>query len=156
MAEPAARAFPESMKSSPSLSRGGGPPAPKGPGVEGCYPRTRRLPPGPLHHPAGGPPPRASSGRSGNLSAAIALVLSLLASPLAARDSLGVFGAWGAFRDPRVPRCYAIAAARNDARDHAAFASVGTWPQREVRGQVHVRLSRNTRPDATVSLNVGG
>src|SRR5690606_4367893 len=91
------------------------------------------------------------------LSPALAIALAaMLAAPLAARDSLGVFGDWGAFRDPRVPRCYAIAAARNDARDHAAFASVGTWPQREVRGQVHVRLSRNTRPDATVSLNVGG
>lgn len=28
-----------------------------------------------------------------------------------ARDSLGVFGTWGAFRDPGVPRCYAIAMA---------------------------------------------
>ena len=38
-------------------------------------------------------------------------MLALLASPLAAKDSLGVFGQWGAFRDPQVPRCYAIAAA---------------------------------------------
>ena len=54
-------------------------------------------------------------------------VLSLLAlaSPLAAKDSLGVFGDWGAFRDPAVPRCYAIAAADYgvglDAEGHALW-----------------------------------
>ena len=78
------------------------------------------------------------------------------AAPVAAKDSLGVFGDWGAFRDPEVPRCYAIAAAEDEARDHAPFASVGTWPKREVRGQVHVRLSRNAAPSATISLSVGG
>ena len=40
------------------------------------------------------------------------LALACLAVPAAARDSLGVFGSWGAFRDPQVPRCYAIAAAQ--------------------------------------------
>jgi hypothetical protein len=85
-----------------------------------------------------------------------AFVLLALAIPAAAKDSLGVFGDWGAFRDPQVPRCYAIAAAENEARDHAPFASVGTWPRRQVRGQVHVRLSRATAPAAAISLNVGG
>lgn len=77
------------------------------------------------------------------------------AGPLAARDSLGVFGEWGAFRDPSVPRCYAIAAAQN-ARSGQPYASVGTWPRRNVRGQVHVRLSRTAAPAATISLSVGG
>ena len=85
-----------------------------------------------------------------------ALALLALAAPVAAKDSLGVFGDWGAFRDPQVPRCYAIAAAQNQARDHAPYASVGTWPRRQVRGQVHVRLSRNAAPAATISLGVGG
>lgn len=85
-----------------------------------------------------------------------AAVLFSLAVPVAAKDSLGVFGEWGAFRDPEVPRCYAIAAAENEARDHAPFASVGTWPRRQVRGQVHLRLSRTLAPSATISLNVGG
>ena len=85
-----------------------------------------------------------------------ALVLLALAAPLAAKDSLGVFGEWGAFRDPQVPRCYAIAAAENEARDHAPFASIGTWPKRQLRGQVHVRLSRTTAPSAAISLSVGG
>ena len=88
------------------------------------------------------------------------LALLALAAPLAAKDSLGVFGEWGAFRDPSVPRCYAIAAAENEARsrarDHAPFASIGTWPRRQVRGQVHVRLSRNTAPSAAISLSLGG
>ena len=93
------------------------------------------------------------------LGALAALALLALAAPLAARDSLGVFGDWGAFRDPEVPRSYAIAAAR-DARtgqgSSAAFASVGSWPRREVRGQVPLRLSRALAPAATISLSIGG
>lgn len=91
------------------------------------------------------------------------LLLALIASPLAAKDSLGVFGQWGAFRDPQVPRCYAIAAAIPEvranaraAREHAAFASVGTWPRRGVRGQLHFRLSRNLADRPRLSLVIGG
>ena len=84
------------------------------------------------------------------------LALLSFAAPLAAKDSLGVFGDWGAFRDPQVPRCYAIAAVEEDARSGQAYASVGTWPRREVRGQVHFRLSRNTAASATISLRIGG
>ena len=84
-----------------------------------------------------------------------ALSLLLLAAPLAAKDSLGVFGDWGAFRDSEVPRCYAIAAAQN-ARSGQPYASIGTWPRRKVRGQVHVRLSRPAAPSAAVSLSIGG
>lgn len=87
--------------------------------------------------------------------------LALIASPLAAKDSLGVFAQWGAFRDPQTPRCYAIAAAEPDPRSaryrqHTPFASIGTWPKRAVRGQLHVRLSRTLAPAAAVSLSVGG
>ena len=69
--------------------------------------------------------------------------LLLVASPLAAKDSLGVFSQWGAFRDPSVPRCYAIAMAeRNDrAHDYQPYAAVGTWPRRAIRNQLHLRLS---------------
>ena len=88
----------------------------------------------------------------GLLAAAVAL---LLAAPLAAKDSLGVFGDWGAFRDPAVPRCYAIATAQN-VRSGQPFASVGTWPRRQVRGQLHVRLSRASAPSATISLSIRG
>lgn len=76
-----------------------------------------------------------------------------LASPAVARDSLGVFGDWGAFRDAQVPRCYAIAAGQGSAS--GAFATVSHWPQRQVRGQVHVRLSRSVADSADVTLLVG-
>lgn len=89
-----------------------------------------------------------------------ALALAVVAAPLAAKDSLGVFGEWGAFRDPAVPRCYAIAvaeAATPDApRVRSPFASVGTWPKQGVRGQLHVRLSRNLAKAAAITLSIGG
>ncbi len=75
-----------------------------------------------------------------------------------ARDSLGVFGGWGAFRDPATPRCYAIAEpSRMSAgkADWRAFASVGTWPRQRTRGQIHIRLSRQTGPGAKVYLSIG-
>ena len=89
------------------------------------------------------------------------VILALAAAPLAAKDGLGVFGQWGAFRDPQVPRCYAIAAAESEtrarvARDHAPFASIGTWPKRAVRGQLHLRLSRNLAASPRIALAIGG
>ena len=87
-----------------------------------------------------------------------ALAIALAAPPAAAKDSLGMFETWGAFRDPTVPRCYAIAMARSSqrARDYQPFASIGTWPRRGVRGQVHIRLSRAVAPNAGIALTVGG
>lgn len=74
-----------------------------------------------------------------------------------ARDSLGVFESWGAFRDPKVPRCYAIAMAEPSTRrrETQPYASVGIWPRRNVRGQVHFRLARRLGPNARVSLALG-
>lgn len=79
--------------------------------------------------------------------------LALIAVPAMARDSLGVFERWAAFRDPQVPRCYAIAAAQERASEGSA--SVGTWPARRVRGQVHFRLSRAIAPGSAVSVAIG-
>ncbi|KPL67917.1 hypothetical protein SZ64_07170 [Erythrobacter sp. SG61-1L] len=86
-----------------------------------------------------------------------ALAAGLLAAPLAAKDSLGVFSDWGAFRDPQTPRCYAIAMALNSgaAHDYQPFASVGTWPKRQLRNQIHFRLSRNVSPASKIVLTVG-
>lgn len=86
------------------------------------------------------------------------LAIALAATPLAARDSLGMFGTWGAFRDPTVPRCYAIAMPRSSqrARDYQPFATIGTWPKRGVRGQVHIRLSRTVAANASIALSIGG
>lgn len=88
---------------------------------------------------------------------ALALAALTLTAPLSARDSLGVFSSWGAFRDPDVPRCYAIAKPRDTEAtgDYRPFASVGTWPRRNVRGQFHLRLSRKLAEDAVITLTVG-
>ncbi|MBC2666509.1 hypothetical protein H7F51_13355 [Novosphingobium flavum] len=82
----------------------------------------------------------------------------LLATPAAARDSLGMFGDWGAFRDPAVPRCYAIAMADPSAfeRETQPYAAIGTWPKRGERGQVHFRLSRRIAAGGRVTLSLGG
>jgi len=79
------------------------------------------------------------------------------ATPAAARDSLGMFERWGAFRDPAGPRCYAIAqpVSRRSAEGARGFASVGTWPAQRVRAQLHIRLSRTRGSDAPVSLVLG-
>lgn len=84
-------------------------------------------------------------------------IVMLLAAPAIARDSLGVFDSWGAFRDPRVPRCYAIAAAEPSSRERRfePFASVGTWPNRGVRNQLHIRLSREVGDGRAIRLRVG-
>jgi hypothetical protein len=73
-----------------------------------------------------------------------------------ARDSLGVFGNWGAFRDPDAPRCYAIARPDRQRRgDWEPFASVGNWPERNRRGQVHFRLRRAMQENSTPVLTIG-
>jgi len=83
--------------------------------------------------------------------------LLLIAAPLAAKDSLGVFSDWGAFRDPSVPRCYAIAMAAPSerARDYQPYAAIGTWPRRAIRNQLHVRLSHKVAQGDAIRLVVG-
>ncbi len=80
----------------------------------------------------------------------------LIASPASARDGLGMFSSWGAFRDPAVPRCYAIAMAEPSTmqRDYQPYAAIGIWPTRAVRGQLHLRLSRRLAPDAPIILSI--
>ena len=90
--------------------------------------------------------------------ASLALFVALLAAPATARDSLGMYSTWGAFRDPQVPRCYAIAMAvpSTRQRDYQPYATVGTWPRRSVRNQVHFRLSRKMATGARIALYIGG
>lgn len=90
-------------------------------------------------------------------------MLALIAVPAMARDSLGVFGTWGAFRDPGVPRCYAIAMAdpapgptSAKAREFQPYFTVGTWPGRGTRGEIHARLSRRIGGSGRVVLTLGG
>lgn len=90
--------------------------------------------------------------------AIVALAASGTVCPAGARDALGMFDSWAAFRDPAVPRCYAIAMAEPSAyeRTFQPYAAVGTWPRRNERGQVHFRLSRQLAAGATVTLSIGG
>ena len=78
----------------------------------------------------------------------------LISSPLSAKDSLGIFSDWAAFRDADAPRCYAIAKP-NRPRTSDAYATIGNWPRQAVRNQVHLRLSRAPYEGARVRLVVG-
>lgn len=89
-----------------------------------------------------------------------ALALPILisaATPAIARDSLGMFENWGAFRDQAVPRCYAIASANKSGGakvDYQAYADVGHWPRRGLRNQVHFRLSKRLDATSPIRLRV--
>jgi hypothetical protein len=82
-----------------------------------------------------------------------ALALLLLATPLAARESLGVYDSWAAFRDAKPARCYAIAKAQGSPAA-PAYATVSNWPEKKVRGAVHFVLSREAA--GSVRLVVDG
>lgn len=72
----------------------------------------------------------------------------------AARDTLGVYHGWAAFRDAE--RCYAIA--QPQIRRPAVgdpFVGIGTWPGRGLRSSLYVRLSRAVQPGLPVTLTVG-
>lgn len=87
----------------------------------------------------------------------LAIALLLIVVPAQARDSLGVFEGWGAFRDAQPYRCYAIAEpVRGGAGKRTAFASIAHWPSEGVRGQIHIRLSREKRSDAKITLSIDG
>lgn len=88
---------------------------------------------------------------------AVICVLALTAGTVQARESLGLYGSWGAFRDPLIPRCYAIAMAEPSAsrRDYQPYAAIGTWPRRGARNQVHFRLSRKLGAEPAITLHIG-
>ncbi|WP_336986202.1 invasion associated locus B family protein [Altererythrobacter aquiaggeris] len=87
----------------------------------------------------------------------MAIVAALIPAPVLAKDSLGVFDDWATFRDPAPSRCYAIARSKSDASlgKFKPFASIGNWPGRNVRGQVHFRLSREIDSARPISLIIG-
>ena len=87
--------------------------------------------------------------------AALPLVALLaLAAPASARDSLGVYSNWAAFRDDSPSRCYAIAKPSRQSETQP-FASIATWPQKGLRGQLYVRLSRETEEESNPRLTIG-
>jgi len=93
----------------------------------------------------------------------LALIPLLIATPAPARDALGVFGTWAAFRDSAIPRCYAIAMPLpgTTRRDTQPYAAIGTWPRRPVRApplraQVHFHLSHRLAPASLITLSLAG
>ena len=85
--------------------------------------------------------------------APLALML-LAAASLAARESLGVYESWAAFKDASPSRCYAIAKAQGTA-PAPAYATISNWPDKGVRGTVHLVLSRDVADKSAVRLVVG-
>jgi hypothetical protein len=79
-------------------------------------------------------------------------------TPLAAKDRLGVYQGWAAFRDPAIPRCYAIAAPEETVGTSSrnAYLSIGFWPRRGVTRQIYVRLSRERSTNSGITLSAGG
>ena len=82
----------------------------------------------------------------------------LLAAPVFAKDRLGVYHSWAAFRDAETPRCYAIAAPEETVgtATRKAYLSVGFWPKRTVTHQIYVRLSRERSSNSVITLSAGG
>jgi hypothetical protein len=84
--------------------------------------------------------------------------LMVLPAAIQARDVLGVFQRWGAFRDTDQGRCFAIAqplAGGWGASPWRPFAAVGFWPRRGLRGQVSLRLSHQLAAGTQAMLAIG-
>jgi hypothetical protein len=83
------------------------------------------------------------------------LLLLAVSVPAAARDTIGIYKGWGAFRDSTPARCFAIARPVMAGGQASGFASVATWPERGLRSSFYVRLSRERDRSAGVTLTVG-
>ena len=92
------------------------------------------------------------------VAALLAFVLAAISLPVAAKESLGIFYGWGAFRDADVPRCYAIAESQDitGKAERKSYISVGYWPRRDAHAQFYVRLSRDRSVNSRVMVGIGG
>ena len=86
------------------------------------------------------------------------IVAAMLATPVIAKDRLGVYQGWAAFRDAAAPRCYAIAAPEESVgtATRKAYLAVGFWPKKGVTHQIYVRLSRERSSNSVITLSAGG
>ncbi len=84
-------------------------------------------------------------------------LLLVFASPAAAQpQSLGIFGTWGAFRGDGGCRAVAEPVEAPRTQGWRPFVAIGHWPTRRIRGQLHVRLSRQKRDGSAVFLRIDG
>lgn len=81
-----------------------------------------------------------------------------LATPALAKERLGIYQSWAAFKDPETPRCYAISAPDEIVRrqEIRPYFSVGFWPASNVTHQIYVRLSRPRSSNSGITLTAGG
>jgi hypothetical protein len=87
---------------------------------------------------------------------AVQLVVGLCTPGLViARDSLGLYDGWAAFRDAGIPRCYAISAARPVGGSSGAYITVTDWPQQSRRNILHIRLPRTAKGASSAVLSFG-
>jgi hypothetical protein len=86
--------------------------------------------------------------------ALLALTL-VAAAPLLAKERLGAYQSWAAFKDAEIPRCYAIGAP-DESSGSGGYLSVGFWPKRGLSHQLSVRLSRERSSNGGITLSVGG
>lgn len=89
---------------------------------------------------------------------ALLLVLTSIAAPVLAREPLGIFDRWGAFRDPSPLKCFAISTPIERSAGGSnwrPFASIATWPGQNASAQLHIRLSHERDPRARVTISVG-
>ena len=86
------------------------------------------------------------------------MAIALLAAQAQAKERLGVYQSWAAFKDPETPRCYAIAAPEETVRNRELkpYLSIGFWPTKSVTHQIYVRLSREKSSNSGITLNAGG
>ncbi len=79
----------------------------------------------------------------------------LLAAPLLAKERLGAYQSWAAFKDPETPRCYAIGSP-DQSSGEGGYVSISFLPGRGITHQVYVRMSRSRGSDAGITLTAGG
>ena len=83
------------------------------------------------------------------------LATALIATPALAKERLGAWQSWAAFRDAETPRCYAIGAPETSSGERG-YVSVGFWPKRGLGHQIHVHLSRARSENSGITLSAGG
>lgn len=79
----------------------------------------------------------------------------LTASPAQAKERLGAWQSWSAFRDTETPRCYAIGAP-DESSGERGYVSIGFWPKRGLGHQVYIHLSRERSANSGITLSAGG
>ncbi len=84
--------------------------------------------------------------------------VAVFATPLLAKDRLGVYQSWAAFKDAETPRCYAISEPEQiiSGATQKGYLSIGFWPKKRVTHQIYVRLSRERSSNSGVTISVGG